>query len=74
MPNNGPLTSTCVPRRHLPSFSFDGRLQAHIDVRKREHVMFVEMVLPTLEERHLVTLLLGLEERRAVEAAVGALH
>jgi hypothetical protein len=42
------LQSVCPPES-LVTFSFDGRLQAHIDVRKREHVMFVEMVLPTLE-------------------------
>lgn len=42
------LRSACPPET-LISFSFDGRLQAHIDVRKREHVMYVEMVLPTLE-------------------------
>jgi hypothetical protein len=43
------LRDACPPET-LVSFSFDGRLQAHIDVRKREHVMFVEMVLPTLED------------------------
>lgn len=42
------LRDACPPETVI-SFSFDGRLQAHIDVRKREHVMFVEMVLPTLE-------------------------
>jgi hypothetical protein len=30
-------------------FTFDGHLQVHIDVRKREHVLVVEMILPTLE-------------------------
>lgn len=42
------LRDACPPESIL-SFSFDGRLQAHIDVRQREHVMYVEMVLPTLE-------------------------
>jgi hypothetical protein len=42
------LRDACPPEA-LISFSFDGRLQAHIDVRKREQVLFVEMVLPTLE-------------------------
>jgi hypothetical protein len=31
------------------SLSFDGRLQIHIDVRKREDVTVVELILPTLE-------------------------
>ena len=31
------------------SFSFDSRLQLHIDVRKREDVTLVELVLPGLE-------------------------
>ena len=42
------LRDACPPETVI-SFGFDGRLQAHIDVRKREHVMYVEMVLPTLE-------------------------
>lgn len=42
------LHGACPPEAAI-SFSFDGRLQAHIDVRKREHVLFVEAVLPTLE-------------------------
>lgn len=42
------LRGACPPDTCI-SFSFDGRLQAHIDVRKREHVMYVEMILPTLE-------------------------
>jgi hypothetical protein len=42
------LQSACPPETCI-SFSFDGRLQVHIDVRKREHVMFVEMILPNLE-------------------------
>ena len=37
------------PPETLVTFTFDGRLRAHIDVRKREFVMFVETVLPTLE-------------------------
>lgn len=41
------LRDACPPET-LISFSFDGRLHAHIDVRKREHVLFVEMVLPAL--------------------------
>jgi hypothetical protein len=43
------LRGACPPETEI-SFSFDGRLQVHIDVRKREHVMYVEMVLPTLEQ------------------------
>jgi hypothetical protein len=42
------LQEACPPETII-TFGFDGRLQVHIDVRKREHVMFVEMVLPTLE-------------------------
>jgi hypothetical protein len=42
------LRDACPPES-LISFSFDGRLQAHIDVRRREQVMFVELALPTLE-------------------------
>lgn len=45
---------TTMIRSGLPevtgvSFSFDGKLQVHIDVRKREEVTIVEMVLPSLE-------------------------
>jgi hypothetical protein len=43
------LRDACPPES-LISFSFDGRLQAHIDVRKREQVLFVQMMLPTLED------------------------
>jgi hypothetical protein len=42
------LRNACPPDTCV-GFSFDGRLQVHIDVRKREHVMFVEMILPQLE-------------------------
>jgi hypothetical protein len=42
------LRRACPPDTEI-TFSYDGRLQVHIDVRKREHVMYVEMVLPTLE-------------------------
>jgi hypothetical protein len=42
------LRNACPPES-LISFSFDGRLQAHIDVRKREQVLLVQMMLPTLE-------------------------
>ena len=42
------LRSVCPPETQI-SFSFEGRLQVHLDVRQREHVMFVKMVLPTLE-------------------------
>jgi hypothetical protein len=34
---------TCV------SFSFDGQLSVHVDVRKREDVTVVEMLLPKIE-------------------------
>jgi hypothetical protein len=43
------LVRNACPPETIVTFSFDGRLQVHIDVRKREHVMFVELVLPTLE-------------------------
>jgi hypothetical protein len=42
------LLRDACPEEAYISFSFDDRLQAHIDVRKREHVMFVQMMLPTL--------------------------
>lgn len=42
------LRSVCPPDTQI-GFSFEGRLQVHLDVRQREHVMFVKMVLPTLE-------------------------
>jgi hypothetical protein len=42
------LRGACPPETQI-SFSFDGRLQVHLDVRQREHVLFVEMMLPTLE-------------------------
>ena len=37
------------PRDAQISFNFDGRLQVHIDVRKREELYVVEAVLPTLD-------------------------
>jgi hypothetical protein len=42
------LLREACPEDACISFSFDEKLQAHIDVRKREHVMFVQMMLPTL--------------------------
>lgn len=33
---------TCI------SFSFDGQLRVHVDVRKRDDVIVVEMLLPTI--------------------------
>jgi len=42
------LREACPDGAYI-SFSFDDRLQAHIDVRKREHVMLVQMILPTLK-------------------------
>jgi hypothetical protein len=41
------VRGACPPDATI-GFSFEGRLQLHIDVRKREHVLFVETVLPTL--------------------------
>jgi hypothetical protein len=43
------LLREACPEGAVISFSFDNKLQAHIDVRKREHVMFVQMILPTLK-------------------------
>lgn len=42
------LRSVCPPDTQI-SFGFEGRLQVYLDVRQREQVMFVTMVLPTLE-------------------------
>lgn len=42
------LRGVCPPDTQI-SFSFDGRLAVHLDVRQREHVLFVEMLLPTIE-------------------------
>lgn len=41
------LRSACPPGANI-SFDFDGRLHAHIDVRKREEVLAIEALLPTL--------------------------
>lgn len=43
----GILREAC-PKQSLISFDFDGRLHAHIDVRKREDVILVQALLPTL--------------------------
>jgi hypothetical protein len=43
------LLREACPEGACISFSFDDKLQAHIDVRKREHVTFVQMILPTLK-------------------------
>jgi hypothetical protein len=43
------LLREACPEGACISFSFDDKLQAHIDVRKREHVVFVQMILPTLK-------------------------
>lgn len=45
---------TALIRNALPevagvSLSFDGKLQVHIDVRRREDVTVVELILPKLE-------------------------
>ncbi len=41
------LREACPADAHI-SFDFDGRLHAHIDVRKREEVTAVETLLPML--------------------------
>ena len=41
------LREAC-PKQSLISFDFDGRLHVHIDVRKREEVILVEAMLPTM--------------------------
>jgi hypothetical protein len=66
------LRSACPPDSVI-SFSFDGRLQAHIDVRKREHVMYVEMVLPTLESGLFHSVSLGGTPRHPFYHRVSAL-
>lgn len=43
------MIRSALPEVAGVSFSFDGRLQVHIDVRKREDVTVVELVLPKLE-------------------------
>jgi hypothetical protein len=43
----GLLHHACPPESYV-SFTFDGRLQVHIDVRKREHVTLVQTALPRL--------------------------
>jgi hypothetical protein len=44
----GILHDICPPDAQI-GFTFEGRLQVHIDVRKREELYVVEAVLPTLE-------------------------
>lgn len=44
----GDIVRGACPPDTAVGFSFEGRLQVHIDVRKREHVLFVQTVLPTL--------------------------
>lgn len=41
------LRAAC-PDDAIISFDFDGHLHVHVDVRKREHVTLVEMVLPAI--------------------------
>lgn len=41
------------------SFTFENRLQLHIDVRKREDVTLVELILPRLESGAFRTVSLG---------------
>ena len=41
------LREAC-PKQSQISFDFDGRLHVHIDVRKREEVILVEAMLPTM--------------------------
>lgn len=41
------LRDACPENSHV-SFDFDGRLHVHIDVRKREDVTIVEMILSKL--------------------------
>lgn len=36
------------PKDAVISFDFDGRLQVHVDVRRREEITILESVLPTL--------------------------
>ena len=43
------LLREACPEGAVISFSFSDKLQAHIDVRKREQVMVVQMILPTLQ-------------------------
>lgn len=43
------LVRGASPPDAIVTFSFDGRLQIHVDVRKREHVMLVELTLKQLE-------------------------
>ena len=43
------LLQAVCPGDSIISFDFDGRLQVHIDVRKREEVMLIQALLPTLE-------------------------
>jgi hypothetical protein len=43
------LLREACPEGAVISFSFDNKLQAHIDVRKREHVLVVQTILATLK-------------------------
>ncbi|SNS39805.1 hypothetical protein SAMN06295912_105218 [Sphingomonas laterariae] len=41
------LIAVC-PQEAIVTFSYEGRLEVHIDVRNLEHVTLVEAILPTL--------------------------
>jgi hypothetical protein len=43
------LIRSALPDAAGVSFSFDGRLQVHVDVRNREEVTLAELILPSLE-------------------------
>jgi hypothetical protein len=66
------VRGACPPETYV-TFSFDGRLQVHIDVRKREHVMYVEMVLPSLEQGLFHSISLGGTPRHPFHHRVSAL-
>jgi hypothetical protein len=42
------LRAACPPDSTI-SFDFDGRLQVHLDIRKREEVLLIQATLPMLE-------------------------
>ena len=58
------LRGLCPPDTTI-GFEFDGRLQVNIDVRKREDVLLIQALLPTIEPGLFRNLALGNTPNRA---------
>lgn len=58
------LQAICPPGTTI-GFEFDGKLQVNIDVRKREDVLLIQAILPTIETGLFRNLSLGNTPNRA---------